>query len=199
MEAIAGFFIIASLAAFVLGVVNVIRPQAWMKVRKRLVGAFMVLGSMGGCVAGSMMLPPSAPKTEIRAEAASMDDAIAAAEVAAASVPAAAVEATPQLTGPQKNAVRSARQYLRMTGFSRAGLIAQLSSEFGEGYEVADATAAVDSLDVDWNENAARSARQYLNMTGFSCSGLVEQLSSDAGDKYTQSQARHGAQAAGAC
>ncbi|WP_313044884.1 Ltp family lipoprotein [Brevundimonas sp.] len=199
MEAIAGFILFASLAAFVLGVVNVIRPQSWMKVRKRLVGAFMVLGSMGGCVAGGMMLPPSAPKTEITAEAATMGDAIAAAEVAAANAPAAAAASEPKLTGPQKNAVRSARQYLSMTGFSRDGLIAQLSSEFGDGYQVADATAAVDSLDVDWNENAARSARQYLNMTGFSCNGLVEQLSSDAGDKYTQSQARYGAQAAGAC
>lgn len=199
MEAFAGFILLASLAAFVLGVVNLIRPQAWMKVRKRLVGAFMVLGSMGGCVAGSMMLPPSAPTTEIRAEAASTDGGIAAAEVAAAAVPTAAAEAALRLTGPQKNAVRSAKQYLSMSGFSRDGLIAQLSSEYGDGYTVADATAAVDSLDADWNENAARSARQYLNMTGFSCNGLVQQLSSDAGDKYTQSQARYGAQAAGAC
>lgn len=199
MEAIAGFIIFASLAAFILGVVNVIRPQAWMKVRKRLVGAFMVLGSMGGCVAGGLMLPPSAANTAVTAEAASSSEPVDVAEVAAASVPTPAAEATPKLTGPQKNAVRSARQYLSMTGFSRDGLIAQLSSEFGDGYAVADATAAVDSLDVDWNENAARSARQYLNMTGFSCNGLVEQLSSDAGDKYTQSQARYGAQAAGAC
>lgn len=199
MEAIAGFIIFASLAAFILGVVNVIRPQAWMKVRKRLVGAFMVLGSMGGCVAGGMMLPPSAANTAVTAEAASSSEPVDVAEVAAASVPAAAADAAPKLTGPQRNAVRSARQYLSMTGFSRAGLIAQLSSEYGDGYAVADATAAVDSLDVDWNENAARSARQYLSMTGFSCNGLVQQLSSDAGDKYTQSQARYGAQAAGAC
>lgn len=104
-----------------------------------------------------------------------------------------------ELTGPQRNAVRSANQYLRMTGFSRDGLIAQLSSDFGDGYELADATAAVDSLDVDWNENATRSATQYLNMTGFSCKGLIDQLSSDAGDKYTRSQAEHGAIQAGAC
>lgn len=199
MEAVAGFIIFASLAAFILGVVNVIRPQPWMKVRKRLVGAFMVLGSVGGCVAGGMMLPPSATNTAVTAEAASSSEPIAAAEAASNSKPIAAAEAAPRLTGPQKNAVRSAKQYLSMTGFSRDGLIAQLSSDFGDGYEVADATAAVDSLDVDWNENAARSAKQYLSMTGFSCSGLVEQLSSSAGDQYTLSQARFGAQAAGAC
>lgn len=86
-----------------------------------------------------------------------------------------------------------------MTGFSRRGLIEQLSSDAGNGYDVADATAAVDSLTVDWNEQAVRSARQYLDMTGFSCNGLIEQLSSDAGSKYTKSQARYGAEQAGAC
>ncbi|HEY7810011.1 MAG TPA: Ltp family lipoprotein [Allosphingosinicella sp.] len=105
----------------------------------------------------------------------------------------------PSLTGPQGNAVRSAEQYLSISGFSRAGLIDQLSSDAGDGYSVADATAAVDSLDVDWNENAAKSARQYLSISGFSCKGLIEQLSSDAGDKYTTAQASYGARQAGAC
>jgi hypothetical protein len=103
------------------------------------------------------------------------------------------------LTSVQANAARSAEQYLSMTGFSRDGLIQQLSSSAGEGYSVADATAAVDSLTVDWNENASKSARQYLDMSGFSCSGLIEQLSSRAGDKYTVEQATYGARQAGAC
>jgi hypothetical protein len=103
------------------------------------------------------------------------------------------------LFGPQANAARSAEQYLDMTGFSRRGLIDQLSSDAGNGYDVADATAAVDSLTVDWDEQAVRSAKQYLDMTGFSCSGLIEQLSSDAGSKYTEAQARYGAEQAGAC
>ncbi|TAJ65235.1 Ltp family lipoprotein [Brevundimonas sp.] len=120
-------------------------------------------------------------------------------EPAVSSEQVAAVDEEPRLTGPQRNAVRSARQYLSMTGFSRDGLIQQLSSSAGDGYEIADATAAVDSLDVDWNENAAKSAEQYLSISGFSCNGLVEQLSSSAGDNYTESQARYGAQKAGAC
>ena len=104
-----------------------------------------------------------------------------------------------RLTGPQSNAVRTARSYLQMSGFSRDGLVEQLSSPYGDGYEVTDAEVAVDSLDVNWNEQAARSAQQYLDMTGFSCNGLIEQLSSDAGDQYTAEQARYGAQQAGAC
>ncbi|MEC7932434.1 MAG: Ltp family lipoprotein [Pseudomonadota bacterium] len=109
------------------------------------------------------------------------------------------VEPSVSLTGPQENAARSARQYLSMSGFSRDGLIDQLSSDAGEGYALSDATVAVDSLDADWNEEAVRSAKDYLNMTGFSCKGLIEQLSSDAGSKFTKSQATYGAQKAGAC
>jgi hypothetical protein len=103
------------------------------------------------------------------------------------------------LTGPQKNAVRSANQYLSMSGFSREGLIQQLSSSYGDGYDEHDARVAVNSLTVDWSHQATRSAKQYLEMMGFSCQGLIQQLSSDAGDKYTRTEAAYGAKAAGAC
>ncbi|MGB5856744.1 MAG: Ltp family lipoprotein [Oceanisphaera sp.] len=103
------------------------------------------------------------------------------------------------LTGPQKNAVRSAQQYLSVQGFSRDGLIEQLSSGYGDGYSSSDATAAVNSMSVDWSEQAVKSAKQYLMIQGFSCNGLIEQLSSSYGDRYTQSQATYGAIQAGAC
>ena len=109
-------------------------------------------------------------------------------------------EAEPEgLSRPQKNAVRSAEQYISMTGFSREGLIGQLSSDGGEGYDITDATIAIDSLSIDWNEQAVRSAEQYLDMMGFSCNGLIDQLSSDGGEGYTVDQATYGAQQAGAC
>lgn len=111
----------------------------------------------------------------------------------------ASIASAQNLTGPQKNAVRSAKNYLSLTGFSRAGLIEQLSSPYGDDYNVADATAAVDSLPVDWKAQAVRSAKNYLSLQGFSCNGLIGQLSSDAGDKFTESQATYGAQQAGAC
>ncbi|WP_298290339.1 Ltp family lipoprotein [Novosphingobium sp.] len=104
-----------------------------------------------------------------------------------------------KLTGPQRNALRSAKQYLDLSGFSRKGLIQQLSSNAGDGYAEADAIAAVDSLAVDWKAEAAESAKQYISMTGFSCNGLIEQLSSSAGDKYTKEEAEYGAKQAGAC
>jgi uncharacterized protein YecT (DUF1311 family) len=103
------------------------------------------------------------------------------------------------LTGPQKNAVRAAQSYLNISAFSRDGLIEQLSSQAGNGFNINDATKAVDSLNVDWNQEAVKSAKQYLQMMGFSCSGLIQQLSSRAGAKFTEKQATFGAQRAGAC
>lgn len=103
------------------------------------------------------------------------------------------------LTAAQRNAVRSAKQYLSTQGFSEQGLINQLSSDFGDGYAVSDATVAVKSLNIDWNKQAVRSATQYLRLMGFSCKGLVQQLSSSYGDGYTVAQATYGAKQAGAC
>jgi hypothetical protein len=84
-------------------------------------------------------------------------------------------------------------------GFSRQGLIDQLSSEFGDQYSVADATFAVDSLNVDWNQQAVTSAQSYLDFTGFSCQGMIDQLSSEFGEQFTVEQATYGATQVGLC
>ena len=91
------------------------------------------------------------------------------------------------------------RDYLSTQAFSYQGLIDQLDSSYGDGYSVADATAAVNSLSVDWNAEAAQSAKDYLSTQAFSCNGLIQQLSSSYGDKYTIAQATYGAHQAGAC
>jgi hypothetical protein len=103
------------------------------------------------------------------------------------------------LTGPQNNAARAAKQYLSMSGFSRDGLIQQLSSDAGDGFDISDATVAVDSLNVDWNHQAVKSAKQYLSMMGLSCKGLINQLSSSSGDHFTVDQATYGAKQSGGC
>lgn len=103
------------------------------------------------------------------------------------------------LTGPQRNAARSAEQYLSMQGFSKKGLINQLSSSFGDNYDERDARIAVESMNIDWKEQAARSAKTYLKMQGFSCKGLIKQLSSSYGDAYTKQQAEYAAHQTDAC
>jgi len=98
----------------------------------------------------------------------------------------------PPVSAEQRNAARDAQAYLDMQPFSRTGLIRQLSSDSGDGYTAKDATAAVDSLHVDWNAQAVKAAKGYLSMSGFSRKGLTEQLEADAGDAFTHAQAVYG-------
>ena len=99
----------------------------------------------------------------------------------------------PEVTRAQENALRSAESYLEFSGFSKKGLIDQLSSEYADDYDKADAKWAVNQLDVDWNEQAVRSGESYLDMSGFSRQGLIEQLSSQYADNYTEVQATYAA------
>jgi hypothetical protein len=145
-----------------------------------IIVVLMIIGSLGG--GGSDSGIQTQPQSSGAAAGSSTPDPV-----------------TSGLTTTQRNALRSANNYLELSGFSRQGLIDQLSSEYGDQYSVADATAAVDRLQVDWNAQAARSAENYLNMSGFSCQGLIDQLSSPYGDKYTVEQATAGARRAGAC
>ena len=103
------------------------------------------------------------------------------------------------LTTSQQNAVTAAKDYLSTSGFSKQGLIVQLSSSAGDGYSVSDATVAVDSLTVNWDAEAVQDAKQYLQGQSFSCQGLIQQLSSSAGDQFTEAQAQYGAAKVGLC
>ncbi|WP_222122245.1 Ltp family lipoprotein [Dermacoccus nishinomiyaensis] len=110
-----------------------------------------------------------------------------------------APQAADGLSDKQQLARQAANNYLDTMPFSRLGLISQLSSEYGDGYSLADATAAVNSLTVDWNAQAVKAANNYLDTMPFSCSALTQQLSSEYGDKYTAAQAAYGAQHTKAC
>lgn len=81
----------------------------------------------------------------------------------------------PSMTVSQEQAIIAADSYLNnIGGFSRAGLIDQLEYE---GFSADDATFAVDSLGINWNDQAALAAASYMeNLGGFSRAGLVEQL-----------------------
>lgn len=99
----------------------------------------------------------------------------------------------PVYTVAQQSAIRSANSYLSFKGFSRAGLAQQLTSEYGEGFDPADAEFAIAAIEangeVDWNQEAVQSAESYLEFKGFSRDGLFEQLTSEYGEKFTPEQA----------
>jgi type IV secretory pathway VirB10-like protein len=178
------------------------------KIAFAAVGGFILLiGITSAANSGNKAANISTDNTSATKAAAPAQAAKPAAKPAAPAAPAQpaakpaapAAPAGPTLTSQQQNAAESAQNYLTMEGFSRQGLIDQLSSSAGDGYSVQDATVAVDSLNVDWNAQAVRSAKSYLSMEAFSCNGLIQQLDSSAGDKYTVAQATYGAKQAGAC
>lgn len=73
----------------------------------------------------------------------------------------------------QKNAVKSAQNYLEFMAFSKSGLIKQLEYE---GYSKEDSTYAVNQITVDWKEQAVKSGKSYLEIMPFSRDGLMKQL-----------------------
>ena len=104
-------------------------------------------------------------------------------------------ESDSDMSMSQKNAVKAAEDYLRLTSFSRKGLVDQLSSEYADKYSKEDAEFAVSYLEdhgmVDWNEQAAKAAREYLALTTFSREGLIDQLTSEYGSQFTREQAEY--------
>ena len=94
-------------------------------------------------------------------------------------------------TTGQRNALRTARDYLDYSGFSYKGLVEQL--EF-EGYTHEEAVYAADNCSANWKEQAARTARDYLDYSGFSRSELISQLEFEG---YTYEEAVYGVEANG--
>jgi hypothetical protein len=58
-----------------------------------------------------------------------------------------------------------------------------------EGYSKADASFAVDYIEVDWLEQAALKAQSYLDYSPFSRQGLIDQLVYEG---FTQEEAVYG-------
>ena len=96
-----------------------------------------------------------------------------------------------EITIGMKNALASAKSYLKYSAFSYTGLIDQLEYE---GYTTVEATYAANNCGADWNEQAAKSAKEYLDYSSFSRTGLIEQLEYEG---FTYAQALYGVEAVG--
>lgn len=99
-------------------------------------------------------------------------------------------------TNQQEQALRAAEQYLEFGGFSKAGLLQQLTSEFDQ-HKKADVLWALERVEVDWNAEAVESAELYLSTTAFSRSGLIDQMTSKVGSGFTKKQAEYAADKVG--
>lgn len=101
-------------------------------------------------------------------------------------------ESVSTLTTGQRNALKSAKNYLSFTAFSYEGLIDQLEYE---KYSHDDSVYAADNCGADWNEQALKSAKNYLSFSAFSYKGLIEQLEYE---QFTTEQATYAADNCGA-
>ena len=170
-------------------------PELAPKRRRRwpwVVGGLIVLGVLGSTTGGNDQPASTRAGNAAPVAAAPVAPGAAAPVPLPAPTPAVPAEpAGPQMTVSQENAVESAENYLSYSGFSRKGLIKQL--EFEE-FSTADATFAVDNVDVDWMAEAAESAANYMDYSSFSRSGLIDQLEFEG---FTAEQAEHGADSVG--
>lgn len=140
---------------------------------------------------------PAVDPCTIPAEAKQLPIVCGTPTAAPTAVPPTAVPA-PEVTAEHANAAAEAAQYLSEgTGFSRAGLIAQLDSPYGGQFSKADATYGVDSQGADWNAQAVLSAKDYLATEPFSRNALIAQLDSPYGGQFTRAQAIYGVDHAG--
>lgn len=87
--------------------------------------------------------------------------------------------------------ISAAENYLDTgIGYSRQGLIEQLSSKAGSGFKRKDAVFAVNQIKPNWNKQAVQAAKNYMDTgIGYSRDGLIDQLSSKAGSGFTRAQA----------
>lgn len=99
----------------------------------------------------------------------------------------------PHYTVAQQQAIGAAQDYLNTQGFSRQGLIDQLTSKYGSQFKMADAVFAVNHIKVSWNAQAVKAAKDYLSTQHFSRQGLIQQLTSKYGSKFTLAQAVYAA------
>lgn len=180
-----GFLIFIGLIAMLTGVISLIKPLQFLRITTRKMGALvLVFGFVLLIIGGSLV--PAEEKTVAEREKTVVEE----------SVPVDTVVEEPEpvediATMGEKNALKTALNYLSFTAFSYNGLVEQLSYE---GYTQEEAVYGADNCGADWNEQAALKAEAYLDMTSFSREGLISQLEYEG---FTREQAEYGTQAVG--
>lgn len=90
-----------------------------------------------------------------------------------------------------KSALKKAETYSEMMHMSKAGIYAQLVSEYGEAFSEEAAQYAMDNIVADWNQNALKSAESYAKTMHMSKAAIYDQLVSEAGEGFTDEEAQY--------
>jgi len=93
-----------------------------------------------------------------------------------------------------KSALRQADVYANTMHMSKAGLLKQLTSEYGGQFSQEAAQYAVDNVKADWNANALAAAKNYQETMAMSPEAIRDQLTSEYGDQFTAEEADYAIQ-----
>jgi host cell surface-exposed lipoprotein len=176
------------------------KRKPWSARRKVLTGLMAFGALVVVIVVASASSKPSSTASDTGAASSSASASTAASPSAAVSSAAAssapstpAASASPSMTGAQQQAIESAESYLSEgQGFSKQGLLNQLTSSFGEGFPKSDAEFAIKYLKPNWDQQAVDSAQGYLSEgQGFSQQSLLQQLTSTSGEGFTEAQGEY--------
>ena len=78
-----------------------------------------------------------------------------------------------------------------MMHMSKQGIYDQLTSEYGDQFDVEAAQYAIDNLNEDYNENALKCGENYKKTMHMSKARIYDQLTSENGEKFTAEEAQY--------
>lgn len=90
-----------------------------------------------------------------------------------------------------RNALRSAKTYSDMMHMPKQGIYDQLTSEYGDQFDVEAAQYAIDNIKGDYLESALKSAKNYQETMSMSKDAIYDQLTSEYGEKFTVEEAQY--------
>lgn len=90
-----------------------------------------------------------------------------------------------------RNALHKAENYSKMMHMSKQRIYDQLTSEYGDQFDVEAAQYAIDNLNADYNENALKCGENYKKTMHMSKARIYDQLTSENGEKFTVEEAQY--------
>ena len=78
-----------------------------------------------------------------------------------------------------------------MMHMSKQGIYDQLTSEYGDQFDVETAQYAIDNIKGDYLEAALKSAKNYQETMNMSKDAIYDQLTSEYGEKFTAEEAQY--------
>lgn len=118
-------------------------------------------------------------------------DSASVGEVSTSETSAAAEPEQPAVPAEYASALIQAQMYSDTLHMSKAGLYAQLISEYGGQFTPEAAQYGVDNVKADYNANALAQAKQYVETLAMSPAAVYDQLVSEYGGQFTPEEAQY--------